>query len=156
MKQKVEADEIGEEFLLQLRDRSELCPARPSLMLFHVSALRRMTGIWVLQELMTIFQLLHWNGSLKALRETKCSRQVRFPNQEWVCVVWTERMPHHHRRRFPSLDFSLFKFGIMLTESEQRIHEKMCLTVQLSRGLSSMHTTKNAGCMQDWFRYSLY
>lgn len=24
---------------------------------------------------MTIFQLLHWNGSLKALRETKCSRQ---------------------------------------------------------------------------------
>ncbi|XP_075863998.1 protein limb expression 1 homolog isoform X2 [Microcebus murinus] len=26
-------------------------------------------------ELMTIFQLLHWNGSLKALRETKCSRQ---------------------------------------------------------------------------------
>ncbi|XP_036011065.1 protein limb expression 1 homolog [Mus musculus] len=27
------------------------------------------------QELMTIFQLLHWNGSLKALRETKCSRQ---------------------------------------------------------------------------------
>ncbi|KAM8792802.1 protein limb expression 1 homolog [Eudromia elegans] len=27
------------------------------------------------QELMIIFQLLHWNGSLKALRETKCSRQ---------------------------------------------------------------------------------
>ncbi|XP_062925314.1 protein limb expression 1 homolog [Mobula hypostoma] len=27
------------------------------------------------QELMTIFQLLHWNGSLKVLRERKCSRQ---------------------------------------------------------------------------------
>ncbi|XP_073534269.1 protein limb expression 1 homolog [Phyllobates terribilis] len=27
------------------------------------------------QELMIIFQLLHWNGSLKALRDTKCSRQ---------------------------------------------------------------------------------
>ncbi|XP_060091633.1 protein limb expression 1 homolog isoform X1 [Heteronotia binoei] len=26
-------------------------------------------------ELMIVFQLLHWNGSLKALRETKCSRQ---------------------------------------------------------------------------------
>ncbi|XP_055968587.1 protein limb expression 1 homolog isoform X2 [Sorex fumeus] len=26
-------------------------------------------------ELMTVFQLLHWNGSLKALRETRCSRQ---------------------------------------------------------------------------------
>eukprot|EP00062_Callorhinchus_milii_P008588 gi/632951445/ref/XP_007891298.1/ PREDICTED: protein limb expression 1 homolog [Callorhinchus milii] len=27
------------------------------------------------QELMTVFQLLHWNGSLKVLRERKCSRQ---------------------------------------------------------------------------------
>ncbi|XP_038259081.1 protein limb expression 1 homolog [Dermochelys coriacea] len=27
------------------------------------------------QELMIVFQLLHWNGSLKALREIKCSRQ---------------------------------------------------------------------------------
>ncbi|KAG8598302.1 hypothetical protein GDO81_002555 [Engystomops pustulosus] len=26
-------------------------------------------------ELMIVFQLLHWNGSLKALRDTKCSRQ---------------------------------------------------------------------------------
>uniref|UniRef100_A0A663MTT3 Limb and CNS expressed 1 like n=1 Tax=Athene cunicularia TaxID=194338 RepID=A0A663MTT3_ATHCN len=28
------------------------------------------------QELMTVFQLLHWNGSLKAMRERQCSRQV--------------------------------------------------------------------------------
>uniref|UniRef100_A0A672I5J2 Limb and CNS expressed 1 n=1 Tax=Salarias fasciatus TaxID=181472 RepID=A0A672I5J2_SALFA len=27
------------------------------------------------QEMMTVFQLLHWNGTLKALRERKCSRQ---------------------------------------------------------------------------------
>jgi len=27
------------------------------------------------QELMTVFQLLHWNGSLKAMRERNCSRQ---------------------------------------------------------------------------------
>ncbi|KAK1174278.1 hypothetical protein AOXY_G1751 [Acipenser oxyrinchus oxyrinchus] len=27
------------------------------------------------QELMTVFQLLHWNGSLKIFRERKCSRQ---------------------------------------------------------------------------------
>ena len=27
------------------------------------------------QELMTAFQLLHWNGSLKAMRERQCSRQ---------------------------------------------------------------------------------
>nr|XP_019956381.1 PREDICTED: protein limb expression 1 homolog [Paralichthys olivaceus] len=27
------------------------------------------------QEMMTVFQLLHWNGTLKALRERQCSRQ---------------------------------------------------------------------------------
>ncbi|XP_076006771.1 protein limb expression 1-like [Genypterus blacodes] len=27
------------------------------------------------QEMMTVFQLLHWNGTLKALREKRCSRQ---------------------------------------------------------------------------------
>lgn len=27
------------------------------------------------QELMSVFQLLHWNGSLKAMRERQCSRQ---------------------------------------------------------------------------------
>ncbi|XP_054905073.1 protein limb expression 1-like [Poeciliopsis prolifica] len=27
------------------------------------------------QEMMTVFQLLHWNGTLKALREKQCSRQ---------------------------------------------------------------------------------
>merc|ERR1712025_1371336 len=26
-------------------------------------------------EMMTVFQLLHWNGSLKAMRERQCSRQ---------------------------------------------------------------------------------
>lgn len=29
------------------------------------------------KELMTVFQLLHWNGTLKAFRERRCSRQVR-------------------------------------------------------------------------------
>lgn len=27
------------------------------------------------QELMTVFQLLHWNGSLRAMKERQCSRQ---------------------------------------------------------------------------------
>ncbi|XP_016397465.1 protein limb expression 1 homolog [Sinocyclocheilus rhinocerous] len=27
------------------------------------------------QEIMTVFQLLHWNGTLKAFREMRCSRQ---------------------------------------------------------------------------------
>jgi len=27
------------------------------------------------QELMTVFQLLHWNGSLRAMKQRNCSRQ---------------------------------------------------------------------------------
>uniref|UniRef100_A0A8C3LDU7 LIX1L n=1 Tax=Chrysolophus pictus TaxID=9089 RepID=A0A8C3LDU7_CHRPC len=43
------------------------------------------------QELMTVFQLLHWNGSLKAMRERQCSRQVspRITAIEWQGVKRT-------------------------------------------------------------------
>ncbi|EOA93178.1 LIX1-like protein [Anas platyrhynchos] len=34
------------------------------------------------QELMTVFQLLHWNGSLKAMRERQCSRQLAATERE--------------------------------------------------------------------------
>ncbi|KAI8438899.1 hypothetical protein MSG28_011230 [Choristoneura fumiferana] len=34
------------------------------------------------QELMTVFQLLHWNGSLRAMRERQCSRQEMA--REWA------------------------------------------------------------------------
>ena len=37
------------------------------------------------REAMTVFQLLHWNGSLKAMRERQCSRQ--------------EVVEHYSRRR---------------------------------------------------------
>ncbi|XP_031467619.1 LIX1-like protein, partial [Phasianus colchicus] len=37
------------------------------------------------QELMTVFQLLHWNGSLKAMRERQCSRQV---SQHHRAIEW--------------------------------------------------------------------
>lgn len=65
---------------------------------------------------MTIFQLLHWNGSLKALRETKCSRQVRLDSPERVCVVCTEQRASDLPRRVPLLGFFLFKFGTSLIE----------------------------------------
>ncbi|XP_077203797.1 protein limb expression 1 homolog isoform X2 [Paroedura picta] len=53
--------------------------------LFNELPCRRITKEFIMEsvqeavsstsELMIVFQLLHWNGSLKALRETKCSRQ---------------------------------------------------------------------------------
>lgn len=38
---------------------------------------------------MTVFQLLHWNGSLKAMRERQCSRQVHHTGSvgTWVNTV---------------------------------------------------------------------
>ncbi|XP_072162805.1 protein limb expression 1 homolog [Diadema setosum] len=38
-------------------------------------AANRSKSMLEFQELMTVFQLLHWNGSLKAMRERDCSRQ---------------------------------------------------------------------------------
>lgn len=53
------------------------------------------------QELMTVFQLLHWNGSLKAMRERQCSRQevsqlvlsciLRIDNDREQCFVLSSR-----------------------------------------------------------------
>uniref|UniRef100_A0A8C1PJE5 Limb and CNS expressed 1 n=1 Tax=Cyprinus carpio TaxID=7962 RepID=A0A8C1PJE5_CYPCA len=33
------------------------------------------TSVSLITEIMTVFQLLHWNGTLKAFREMRCSRQ---------------------------------------------------------------------------------
>lgn len=40
------------------------------------------------QELMTVFQLLHWNGSLKAMRERQCSRQVNLFRLEKILTIF--------------------------------------------------------------------
>ena len=62
---------------------------------------------------MTVFQLLHWNGSLKAMRERQCSRQV---SCHWwraghVTTVLTLRMrsfsaciKFHDRENMPDTD----------------------------------------------------
>ncbi|KAJ1524289.1 hypothetical protein ONE63_010801 [Megalurothrips usitatus] len=47
------------------------------------------------QELMTVFQLLHWNGSLKAMRERQCSRQevvAHYSNSAVCCRALDDDM----------------------------------------------------------------
>ncbi len=39
------------------------------------------------QELMTVFQLLHWNGSLKAMRERQCSRQEVTSSYTYTAIL---------------------------------------------------------------------
>ncbi|XP_014207720.1 protein limb expression 1 homolog [Copidosoma floridanum] len=50
------------------------------------------------QELMTVFQLLHWNGSLKAMRERQCSRQE-------VVAHYSNRAPDDDMRSQMALDW---------------------------------------------------
>lgn len=50
------------------------------------------------QEMMTVFQLLHWNGSLRAMRERNCSRQE-------VIEHYSSRKIDDTMRRQMSLDW---------------------------------------------------
>ncbi|XP_074526718.1 protein limb expression 1-like isoform X3 [Halichoeres trimaculatus] len=50
------------------------------------------------QEMMTVFQLLHWNGTLKALRERQCSRQS-------VIAHYSQRGLDEHMRSSLALDW---------------------------------------------------
>ncbi|XP_057689077.1 protein limb expression 1-like [Corythoichthys intestinalis] len=50
------------------------------------------------QEMMTVFQLLHWNGTLKVLRERQCSRQS-------VITYYTKRGLDEYMRSSMALDW---------------------------------------------------
>ncbi|KAF4074502.1 hypothetical protein AMELA_G00240010 [Ameiurus melas] len=50
------------------------------------------------QELMTVFQLLHWNGTLKAFRERRCSRQE-------VISYYSEKRLDECMRSYMALDW---------------------------------------------------
>ena len=58
------------------------------------------------QEVMSVFQLLHWNGSLKALRERHCSRQ--------------EVVEHYSRRRLDDDVRSQMALDWVVREGERR------------------------------------
>ncbi|XP_028270602.1 protein limb expression 1-like [Parambassis ranga] len=50
------------------------------------------------QEMMTVFQLLHWNGTLKALRDRQCSRQS-------VIAYYSQRGLDEYMRSSMALDW---------------------------------------------------
>ncbi|XP_051526897.1 protein limb expression 1 homolog [Myxocyprinus asiaticus] len=50
------------------------------------------------QEIMTVFQLLHWNGTLKAFREMRCSRQE-------VIDYYSQQHLDEHTRSHMALDW---------------------------------------------------
>ncbi|XP_006012120.1 protein limb expression 1 homolog [Latimeria chalumnae] len=72
------------------------------------------------QEVMTVFQLLHWNGSLKSLREKKCSRQE-------VIACYSQNSLDAHMRSHMALDWIMKEQEIPGTISQelQVVHKEL-------------------------------
>uniref|UniRef100_A0A3Q2PAS7 Limb and CNS expressed 1 n=1 Tax=Fundulus heteroclitus TaxID=8078 RepID=A0A3Q2PAS7_FUNHE len=69
------------------------------------------------QEMMTVFQLLHWNGTLKALREKRCSRQS-------VITYYSQRGLDECMRSSMALDW---------LEQEQRSPGLLAMELQMAQ-----------------------
>ena len=73
------------------------------------------------QELMTVFQLLHWNGSLKAMRERQCSRQ--------------EVVDHYSRR---SLDDDMYVALVNVQRQNLRSQRIMAYLTSIKSGTGDL------------------
>ncbi|XP_048784922.1 LIX1-like protein [Lagopus muta] len=107
------------------------------------------------QELMTVFQLLHWNGSLKAMRERQCSRQEVLAHyshraldddiRQQMAMDWVSReqsSPGALSRELASTERELDE--ARLAGKELRFHKERKDILMLAAGqLGSMHSS---GC----------
>ncbi|XP_023054408.1 LIX1-like protein isoform X1 [Piliocolobus tephrosceles] len=105
------------------------------------------------QELMTVFQLLHWNGSLKAMRERQCSRQEVLAHyshraldddiRHQMALDWVSReqsVPGALSRELASTERELDE--ARLAGKELRFHkEKKDILVLAAGQLGNMHSS---------------
>ncbi|XP_077182649.1 LIX1-like protein [Paroedura picta] len=105
------------------------------------------------QELMTVFQLLHWNGSLKAMRERQCSRQEVLAHyshraldddiRNQMATDWVSReqsIPGALSRELASTERELD--GARLAGKELRFHKEKKDILMLAAGqLGNMHSS---------------
>ncbi|XP_039368479.1 LIX1-like protein isoform X1 [Mauremys reevesii] len=105
------------------------------------------------QELMTVFQLLHWNGSLKAMRERQCSRQEVLAHyshraldddiRNQMAMDWVNReqsTPGVLSRELSSTERELDE--ARLAGKELRFHKEKKDILMLAAGqLGSMHSS---------------
>ncbi|KAM6037951.1 LOW QUALITY PROTEIN: LIX1-like protein [Theristicus caerulescens] len=105
------------------------------------------------QELMTVFQLLHWNGSLKAMRERQCSRQEVLAHyshraldddiRNQMAMDWVNReqnSPGALSRELASTERELDE--ARLAGKELRFHKEKKDILMLAAGqLGSMHSS---------------
>ncbi|KAJ6634097.1 hypothetical protein lerEdw1_014146 [Lerista edwardsae] len=104
-------------------------------------------------ELMTVFQLLHWNGSLKAMRERQCSRQEVLAHyshraldddiRNQMAMDWVSReqnIPGALSRELASTDRELDE--ARLAGKELRFHKEKKDILMLAAGqLGNMHSS---------------
>ncbi|XP_033030231.1 LIX1-like protein [Lacerta agilis] len=105
------------------------------------------------QELMTVFQLLHWNGSLKAMRERQCSRQEVLAHyshraldddiRNQMAMDWVNReqnIPGALSRELASTERELDE--ARLAGKELRFHKEKKDILMLAAGqLGNMHSS---------------
>ncbi|XP_015263838.1 PREDICTED: LOW QUALITY PROTEIN: LIX1-like protein [Gekko japonicus] len=105
------------------------------------------------QELMTVFQLLHWNGSLKAMRERQCSRQEVLAHyshraldddiRNQMAMDWVSReqnIPGALSRELASTERELDE--ARLAGKELRFHKEKKDILMLAAGqLGNMHSS---------------
>ncbi|KFO31031.1 Ankyrin repeat domain-containing protein 34A [Fukomys damarensis] len=105
------------------------------------------------QELMTVFQLLHWNGSLKAMRERQCSRQEVLAHyshraldddiRHQMALDWVSReqsVPGALSRELASTERELDE--ARLAGKELRFHKEKKDILMLAAGqLGNMHSS---------------
>ncbi|XP_051848777.1 LIX1-like protein isoform X1 [Antechinus flavipes] len=105
------------------------------------------------QELMTVFQLLHWNGSLKAMRERQCSRQEVLAHyshraldddiRHQMALDWVSReqgVPGALSRELASTERELDE--ARLAGKELRFHKEKKDILMLAAGqLGTMHSS---------------
>uniref|UniRef100_A0A9L0RYE8 Limb and CNS expressed 1 like n=1 Tax=Equus caballus TaxID=9796 RepID=A0A9L0RYE8_HORSE len=104
-------------------------------------------------ELMTVFQLLHWNGSLKAMRERQCSRQEVLAHyshraldddiRHQMALDWVSReqsVPGALSRELASTERELDE--ARLAGKELRFHKEKKDILMLAAGqLGNMHSS---------------
>ena len=81
------------------------------------------------QELMTVFQLLHWNGSLKAMRERQCTRQ--------------EVVEHYSKR--PLDDDMRSQMALDWIAREQETRPKSVIAAELEAAETELESARASG-----------
>jgi len=104
------------------------------------SVLESQRGRTVLQfeELMTVLRLLHWNGSLKAMRERQCTRQE-------VLEHYSHRAIDDDMRSQMALDWIAREEEIIGQSHGRRVHSPGVIAAEMARAETELTSARLNG-----------